>query len=85
MRPDKAFPPVFPNGLPTIGYFIQDDACHWYFIPEGQIDEFRVLRDAIEADDTDYDAQDKFGVLFDDLRIDGHPSQYRVTRHGDFH
>ena len=62
------------------GYLRQDPDCHWYVVPEDQIEEFDLLLEKIEGKEY-LEAEDDFAEFdqkFGELRRDGGVSSYKV-------
>lgn len=67
--------------MKRIGFvFKQDDACHWYLVPENQVSDFSDL--LARAESGDQKAEDKFIKKFDHLRC-GHPANFTIYEYED--
>ena len=61
----------------SIGFLRQDDASHWYLIPEEKLAEFSMLMEHVYNNDS-LDACDLVNEHFDKYRLSGGPENLPI-------
>lgn len=73
--------PGVPRG--TLGVFMQDDSCHWYFVPVEQTRAFSEAVDAVQAAEDEVNKHcflcGEFDKNYGKYRVGSYPGGYVVA------